>query len=131
MAAVELLHGEIPAETKLAEGFARLSARGLIAEKDGAFTLTPAAEKLMEGQRRSAETPERIFMIKDKLAAYVPPAEFAAAVVAPWQLTAAIAAHRASGAGAGRNMLVPKPKAAEPEKKRSAQWSKRAPGRRR
>lgn len=125
MAAADLIHGSIPSETKLGEAFHRLSTHGLIDEVDDRFTLTPDAQKIMAGQPRKAETAERIFSVRDKLSAYEPAVKHAAIVLTEEQLAQAILAHRRAGQGAGKNMLVPKPKAADDEKrpdKRPGQW---------
>ena len=42
MAAIDLLHGNIPAEQKLGEALARLAVNGLLVELDGGIALTPA-----------------------------------------------------------------------------------------
>lgn len=131
MAAVDLLHGAIPSEQKLGEAFQRLATHGLIGEVDGRFTLTPAAQKVMAGQPPKAETAERIFAVKEKLAAYHPKGEHPPILLSDEQLSAAIAAHRSAGQGAGKNALVPKPKVAEVVDRRPGHWRKFAATRRR
>ena len=132
MAAVDLLHGSIPSELKLIEAFHRLSTHGLISEAAGRFTLTPDAQKIMadqSGKKVAAE--ERVFGIKENLAVYDSNGEHAPVLVTTEQLGAAILAHRTSAKGSGRNLLAPKPKAAEGNGRRAGQWRKPAAGRRR
>ncbi|MCK0507209.1 hypothetical protein [Aromatoleum anaerobium] len=125
MAAADLIQGSIPSETKLGDAFHRLSTHGLINEVDGRFTLTPDAQKIMAGQPRKAETAERIFSVREKLSAYEPAGKHAPIVLTGEQLAQAILAHRSAGQGAGKNMLVPKPKTVDDDKrpdKRPGQW---------
>src|SRR3989338_8138939 len=70
IAAADLTQGAIPSESKLVESFYRLSAYGLIREVEGGYTLTPDAQQMMAGQRKKADTEERIFGIKENLADY-------------------------------------------------------------
>ena len=125
IAAADLIHGFIPFEAKLREAFSRLAAHGLIGAADDRFALTPDAQKIMAGQPKKADTTERIFWIKEKLSAYQPKGEHASIRLTAEQLIAAMAAHRASGKGAGRNLLMPKPKAAERDSQRPGQWRKK------
>lgn len=117
IAAADLLQGAIPAELKLAEAVHRLSSHGLISAIDGGFALTPEAQKIMTGQPKKADTEERIFSVKEKLSAYIAKGEHPPILVTVEQLSAAMLAHQNSGKGAGKNLLVPKPKAAEVERK--------------
>lgn len=132
MAAMDLLHGSIPLDVDLAAAFVRLSSHGLIGEEAGRFTLTPAALEFMVGvkHKRKAEPEERLLAIKQELAGYRPKAEGAAIRLATEQISAAILAHRVFLKGPGRNMLVPKPKAAVDKKKRPGPWRKPDAGRR-
>lgn len=121
MAATDLLQGAIPSVLKLSEAFARLGACGLISEVEGRFTLTADAQQIVADQPKKAETAERIFGIKEKLAAYKPQGEHEPVDVTPEQLNAAILAHRAAGAAVVKNLLVPKPKPEDSNKKRPGQ----------
>ena len=121
IAAADLIQGSIPSESKLEEAFHRLSMHGLIREAEGGFTLTPDAQKIMTGQPRKADAQERILGIKENLSAYNPQEEHPPILVTAEQLIAAVLAHRASGKTTGKNMLVPKPKAAEANNKRPGQ----------
>lgn len=131
MAAVDLIQGAIPAEAKLAEAFQRLAVHGLIGDEGGRFMLSADAQKIITGLPKKAEMAERVFDIKQRLAAHDAKGEHAAIVLTVEQLGAAIAAHRTSGQGAGQNLLMPKPKTAEIENKRAGHWRKPASARRR
>lgn len=114
VAAAELgQEGAIPSAQKLVEAFSRLSSHGLIREEGACYGLTPEAEKIMAGGPRQADRARRIFGVKEKLSAYTPQGEHASILVTEAQLTAAIQVFRASGTGAGRNLLLPKPKVEE------------------
>ena len=112
MAAIDLLQGNIPAEAKLSEAVARLAVSGLLVELHGGIALTPAAQKIVEGLPGKADWAERLFIIRDRLADYRIGGEHEAILLGPEQLREAMLAHRAAAAGAGRNLLVPKPKPA-------------------
>lgn len=132
MAAIDLTHGSIPAELKLIEAFHRLSTHGLIGEEAGRFTLTPDGQKIMADQpRKKVDAEERVFGIKENLAMYNSNGEHAPILITAEQLGVAIRAHRTSAKGSGRNLLVPKPKAAEGSGPRGGPWRKPAAGRRR
>ncbi|WP_407277977.1 hypothetical protein U5817_15655 [Aromatoleum evansii] len=127
IAAVDLLQGAIPSEAKLAESFERLATNGLVCAEGGRFTLSAASQAIVTGLPKKADTAERIFEIRQRLGAHVAQGEPAAvAVPTAEQLNAAILAHRASGQGAGKNLLMPKPKIAETERKRAGHWRKPA-----
>ena len=132
MAAADLLHGSIPLDVDLAAAFLRLSTHGLISEEAGRFTLTPDALEFMAGVRhkRKAEPAERLLAVKQQLADYTPKGEGTAIRLATEQIGAAILAHRVFLKGPGRNMLVPRPKAAVDKAKRPGQWRKLDTGRR-
>lgn len=128
MAAIELNQGAIATESRLGEAFHRLSVCGLIVEIEGHYTLTAEAEKILSGQRRSAGSLERIFGIKENLSGFEPAGEHAAVVVTTAQLSAAYREYRSSGAD--KNLLMPKPKAPEPDRKKTG-WNNFAATRRR
>ncbi|MGE5384621.1 MAG: hypothetical protein ACM3SV_01910 [Betaproteobacteria bacterium] len=113
MAAAELIRSPLPAEADLARAFLRLSSHGLIAEAEGGFALTAEAQKLMGGERRKGEAPERLVRLKETLAAYEAKGEHVAVEVGQKQLCAAILEHRVAQKSAAKNLLVPKPKAPE------------------
>lgn len=131
MAATDLIQEAIPSESKLGEAFGRLTAQGLLSAVDGRFTLTPDAQQVMAGQRRKADTAERIFAVKEKLAAYHPAHEHAPVQPTTEELRAAVLAYRAAAKVAGGNQLVPKPKVPADDPKRASQWRKAGAARRR
>ncbi|MDD5249365.1 MAG: hypothetical protein PHY45_10290 [Rhodocyclaceae bacterium] len=110
VAAADLIQGFVPFPEKLGEAFRRLSASGLIAAAGNGFTLTPAGQEMLAGQRRNADTAERIVAVSANLAGYAPAGEHAAIVLSAEQLAAAILAHKVSRQAAGKNLLMPKPK---------------------
>ena len=112
VAATELLAGAVPGETQLGEALQRLAVCGLIGAVAGAYGLTPEAQKMMVGQRRKADTPERLADLKEKLAAYAPQGEAPALALCADEVRAAILAHRAAAKTPGRKLLLPKPTAA-------------------
>jgi hypothetical protein len=124
MAAMHLLHGSIPLDVDVAAAFQRLSTEGLLAEEAGGYTLTPQGLELMGGVRnkRKAETAERLLAIREQLAGYRPRAEGLPIHLATEAVGAAIQAHRSFLKAPGRNMLVPKPKAATDRPKPPGQW---------
>ena len=65
--------------------------------------------------------------MREKLSAYEPTEKHIPIVLTEEQLAQAILAHRSAGQGAGKNMLVPKPKTADDDDdkrpdKRPGQW---------
>jgi hypothetical protein len=110
MAAIDLVQGNIPAEEKLVEAFARLGRAGLLIESEGGVALTPAAEDLIRILPRKGENDQRLFELRGLLGAYQPATEGVEINIAGEALRAAMLAHRASAVGAGKNLLVPKPK---------------------
>lgn len=120
VAAAELIQGAIPAARKLAEAFHRLSAHGLLCEAQGRFALTAAAQAIISGLPKKADSDERLFVVKQNLHAYQPAAEQSPAEVSEAQVDAAIEGHRASARGAGDNLMMPRPKPAEGDGRRPA-----------
>lgn len=131
MAALDLVHGNIPGEAKLAEALARLSANGLLLAADGGIALSAAAQKLVEDLPKKGETAEHLFIIRDRLSGLVVRAEHPAIEVGLEELRAAMLAHRAAAQGAGKNLLVPKPKPAAAAQRPGQRQRKPAPARRR
>ena len=132
MAAADLLHGSIPLDVDLAAAFLRLSTHGLIGEAAGRFVLMPDALKLMAAvpRKKKTETAERLLAIRQELVGYRPKDEGTAIRLATEQVSAAILAHRTFLKSPGRNMLVPKPKAAMDKAGRPGQWRRLDGGRR-
>jgi hypothetical protein len=124
IAAAELIQETIPSEAKLGESFARLTARGLLTEHAGRFALSTAAEQIMSGQRRKADTAERVFAVRQKLVDYQPAVASAPVQPTPEQLRTAVLAHRAAARSAAGNQLMPKPKAPVEAPKRMNQSRK-------
>jgi hypothetical protein len=112
VAALDLLQGDVPREWKLADSFARLSKHGLIIELEGRYTLPPVAQKMMAGQPAKAETPERLFAVKQELAAYESKGDSPAIALSEEQFSAAILAHRTAVKEVKTTALMPKPKPA-------------------
>lgn len=117
IAAIDLLQEPIPLVAKMSESIARLAVNGLISQVDGGLLLTPAAENVMTGLRRKGETDQRLFALKEKLGDYNPTQQSPVIQVTPKQLEAAVLAHKTSAASPVKNLLAPKPKAAEEIKK--------------
>ncbi len=130
IAAADMTQGAIPSEAKLSDSFYRLSAYGLICEQDGGYTLSADAQQMMAGQRKKADTPERVYGIKECLADYHLQGEHTAIQVTEEQLGAAILAHQATKRSTGKNMLAPRPKPPEDERKRPGQYKSFATRRR-
>ena len=68
------------------------------------------AESLIQALPRKAEMPDRLIALRSGLAAYVTSGDAPAVVRSADALRAAMLAHRAAAATAGKNLLVPKPK---------------------
>lgn len=131
MAAIDLIHGNIPAEEKLSEAFSRLGRHGLLDGGADRIALTAMGEKMVEALPRKGETGERLLDLRRMLAAHASPGEDAAIEVAPEKLRAAILAHRAAGQGAAKNLLVPKAKPEAGQQRPGQRQRKPAPAKRR
>lgn len=121
VAATELvqgLQGTLPGIPKLKAAFSRLAVHGLIEAGGDGFALSAAAHGIAAGAPAKASMAERLAGIREKLAAATLRDDHADIVTDDAQWSAAIAAHRAAAEGAGRNELVPKPKAADDDRKR-------------
>jgi len=121
VAAADFLQGSIPTGPKLAEAVGRLSAQGLIAADGEGLSLTPQAQKLIEARPKKLEPAERLLAVREKLAHWQAAADFPALEISAALWQAAIIAHRAAGEGAGKNLLVPKPKPADADQRRPGQ----------
>ncbi|MEZ5609355.1 MAG: hypothetical protein R3E45_02730 [Rhodocyclaceae bacterium] len=122
IAAFDFLQTEIGPELRLREAFAHLSEDGLILERDGGYTLGPEAQKIMAAVPKKGDLAAKIFSIKDDLSTHTTEAPQPAIVIGEAQLAEAMAAHKDAGSGAGKNLLMPKPKPAADDKKRPAAW---------
>lgn len=115
MAAIDLVQGNIPSEDKLSEAFVRLGNAGLLVADGERVGLTPVAEGLIRILPRKGEYDQRLFELRGLLGAHQPKEEAPAVVIAAPTLRAAMLAHRASATGAGKNLLMPKPKPEVPQ----------------
>lgn len=132
IAAAALIQDTVPSELRLCEAFDRLSTQGLICEAEDGFTLTPEALKIMTGLPKKADAEKRSMLLKELLAAYEPPTQCQPIPITAKQVCAAILAHRAAGKSKVKNLLVPKPKAAEADCTRPGQRQRKPmPARRR
>ena len=122
IAAFDFLQTEIGPELRLREAFAHLSEDGLILERDGGYTLGPEAQKIMAAVPKKGDLAAKIFSIKDDLSTHTAEAPQPAIVIGEAQLAEAMAAHKDAGSGAGKNLLMPKPKPAADDKRRPAPW---------
>ncbi len=134
IAAIDLIHGAqgiIPSESRLNEAFQRLSANGMICAVEDRFTLTPAAQLIMTGIPRKADTAARIQSLKDRFLASAPEGEHATLLLTNKQICAAILLHRAAGKSSVKNLLIPKPQTAGGDIKPGQRQRKPLPAKRR
>lgn len=131
MAAIDLIQDNIPTETKLVDAFSRLALHGLLIEQNGGYSLTPDAQVMIKSLPKKAESAERIFHIKDLLSEHITRGEHADVVVAAEDIKVAIQAHRLAAQSKAKNLLVPKPKPAEPVARPGQRQRRPAPARRR
>lgn len=61
---------ELPGAVRLRDAFAHLSAHGLMQARDGGYTLTEAAQTLLARLPKKGDLAERIFELKQALAAH-------------------------------------------------------------
>lgn len=131
MAAADMVHGSVPAVGKLVESFARLGAAGLLQEVEGGFVLSPAGQELVQELPRKPELQEQLEWITRQLHGYRAGEAAEPIVLAAEQFSVAINAHRAAAQGTGKNLLMPKPRPADTQKKRPGQRQRRPlPGQR-
>ena len=104
-------HGEIPAKSKLVDAFARMGVRGLIAEAEGGYTLSAAAQAMMTGQRAKDDTAARLARLKQQLTDFDPKGKHPSIRVTQEQLLAAIQSYKAAQRShQGKNVQTDKPK---------------------
>lgn len=108
--AIALAQDEIPNKTKLSDAFTRMSACGLIAEIDGAYTLTADGQAMMASQRAKDDTAKKISRLKEHLADYQPQERHPTIRVGQDQLLAAIQGYKTVRNSPGKKLLVSKPK---------------------
>ena len=121
IAAIDLIQGSVPGEEKLLETISRLGQLGLLLEADGGLALTPAAQGLVEALPAKADYAERLFDLRARLAAYVPPGEAAPIQLDAAVVHAAILEQRAAAKVGGKNLLMPKPPAEKTSQARPGQ----------
>lgn len=113
MAAADLSHGAIPYRDELGDAFHQLATHGLIREVEGRFTLTQEGEVIIAKQQRKSGTSALVAGIRDSLLAHRGKDKHPPILVSEVQLADAIAAHRTSAQGAGKNLLMPSNKVPE------------------
>ena len=130
IAALELLEGRIAPEARLCAALQRLAAHDLLIETDGRLSLSAAAQPMLTGVPRKADTRERIVIVREELAADIHPGDAAGLELTPDDVATAIAEHRRSATDGRSNLLMPKPKPKERDQRRggSPAGHKRKPG---
>lgn len=104
-------HGEIPAKSKLVDAFARLGVCGLIAEAEGGYTLSAAAQAMMTGQRAKDDTATRLARLKQQLTDFDPKDKHPSIQITQEQLLAAMQSYKAAQhSHQGKNVQTDKPK---------------------
>ncbi len=111
VAAADLIQGAIPFKEKLGDAIALLSTYGLITVTGGAYTLTPFGQEIMAKQPKKAAAEDLIIALKYDLGKDGQKAECPPIYLSNEQLGAAIRAHKTARKAAGKNLLMPKPKA--------------------
>ncbi|GAA5175110.1 hypothetical protein GCM10025771_06400 [Niveibacterium umoris] len=94
--ALALHDKRLPPKGKLHDAFTRLSAHGLLQQQDDGYTLTEAAQGVLELGRKTYEHDERVFRVKERLAAFEAAGKHAVIQLAAEQLGTAIASYEAS-----------------------------------
>lgn len=110
VAAMDLLQVTLPDAARLVESFAHLGKHGMICARERGFSLTENAENVMAEQPKRGTSEEKIFRVRDDLSAFTTKPDHPAVLVTEEALAAAMSAHKVSGEGTGKNLLVPKPK---------------------
>ena len=94
--ALAMVQPRLYSEAKLQDAFARLSGHGLLLQVEGAYTLSADAQKLIASVPQKGEVKERIFRLKEKLAGYESTGSHPIAQPGAEELSAAIAAWKAT-----------------------------------
>ena len=105
--AIDLAQASMPPASKLADGFARLSAYGLILDVNGGYTLSADAQQMMTRQRKKDDQAQRIYQLKEQLADYHLQGEHATLRVAPNDIQTAMDAHLQAKKANRRSLLLP------------------------
>ena len=75
VAAAEFMGFPVAAPAAWATAFERFVTHGLLTAVGEGYALTPAAVQLVEGLPKKAEADERVFLVRERLAAYKPATE--------------------------------------------------------
>ena len=101
-----------------ATAFQRFFTHGLLAAAGDGYVLTPAAVQLVGGLPRKAEADERVFLVRERLAAWKPTAEHAGVDISAAHFEAALQDHAKLAQQGGKNLLMPKPKRDDEDERR-------------
>lgn len=118
VAAAEFMGFPVTAPGPWAAAFARFFTHGLLAADGEGYVLTPAAVQLVEGLPKKAEADERVFLVRERLAAWKPAGEHASVDIGAAQFEAALQDHAKLAKQGGKNLLMPKPKRDEEDERR-------------
>ncbi|MBN9695479.1 MAG: hypothetical protein J0L85_06735 [Zoogloea sp.] len=110
VAAADVLGCPVESGNLWAESFRRCATHGLVAAAEGGYVLTAAGQGLCEKLPKKADTSERVFLVRERLSAYVPAEKSPSVPMSAEQFEEAMAAHAATASQGGRNLLMPKPK---------------------
>lgn len=110
IAAIDLIGGPRPNETKLSDAFARLSVYGLILGVDGGYTLSADAQAMIESRHKDDDVRRKIYLIKEHLADYHLKGEHEELWVQGDDILAAVKAYLDAQKTEVKNMQITKPK---------------------
>lgn len=110
VAAADVLGCPVESGNLWAESFRRCATHGLVAAAEGGYVLTAAGQGLCEKLPKKADTSERVFLVRERLSAYVPAEKSPSVPMSAEQFEEAVTAHAAAASQGGRNLLMPKPK---------------------
>ncbi|KAB2962580.1 hypothetical protein [Zoogloea sp.] len=113
VAAADVLGCPVTSGNLWAESFRRFATHGLIVAAEGGYALTPAGQALGEKLPKKADTSERVFLVRERLSAYVPAEKSPSVPMSAEQFEEAMAAHAVAAKQGGKNLLMPKPKVDE------------------
>ncbi len=124
IAAFDLLQEPVPSTGRLIDSIQRLSAHGLLCEVDGGLALSTEGQLLMSALPKRGDTAQRVFFVREKLSAHPARADHPSIHLDTARVDAAVLAQRAQAKAPGKNLLMPKPKVEEDDKRRPAPWRK-------
>jgi len=84
--------------------------------------------QLVEGLPKKAEADERVFLVRERLAAWKPAAEHAGIEISAAEFEAALQDHAKLAQQGGKNLLMPKPKRDDEDERRRPYGRKPAGG---